>query len=221
MPKAKTPQKRSLSAADKARFLRAKEGYGNIAAQQIFQWTSRAKRSTTSVASGELHPDVVAVFWISVYGVMTDVREHFVQQRETLASTDEAILRTFGLTKSITSDLDRIIDTIDATCSAFSEDELAYIEYRRHVECHPLQRSYEITVRDGAIIDRPRKLTKRSWTYEEEDAALRRVIRAYGRRHIRGLDEAAIAQVFARRLVPLVKRVDETVEPICRPIAGF
>jgi hypothetical protein len=219
MPKLKGPSKKVLSDADKGRFLRARKGFGDIAAQQILEWTSRAKRCTALVASGDLHPDVIAVFWISIYGLMTDVREHVVKQRETLKGTDEATLRAFGLSKLIASNFDGIVDRIDAFYSTFSEDELAYVEYRRHVECHPLQHGYEIAVRDGAIIDRPRKLTKRSWTYEDEDAALRRVIRKHGRIHMTGPDEAPIAQVFAQRLRPLVERVEEALGPMFRPSA--
>lgn len=50
---------------------------------------------------------------------------------------------------------------------------------------------------------------------------LRRVIRTHGRIHMTGPDEAPIAQVFARRLAPLVERIDEALRPIFRPGAGF
>jgi hypothetical protein len=221
MPKVKSKTKKALSDADKARFLRARKGYGDIVAQQILEWTSRARRCTASVASGDLHPDIIAVFWISIYGLMTDVREHVVKQRETLTNTAETTLGAFGLSRSIASDIRRIVDRIDAIYTTFNEDELAYIEYRRHVECHPLQRGSEIAIQDGTIIDRPRRLTKRSWTYEDEDAALRRVIRTHGKIRMTGPEEAPIAQLFARRLAPLVGLIDEALGPIFRPGAGI
>ena len=145
---------------------------------------------------------------------MVDVRNLLLHNRETLISSDERILRTFGLSTSLVSQIDEIIECIDAMYAAFNEDELAYLEYRRHVECHPLQDGYKMKVSDGKIIDRTRKLTRRLWTHEEEDAALRRVFRRYGRIFAAGPDETPIAREFAARLTPILDRLGPALVPI-------
>jgi hypothetical protein len=101
-------------------------------------------------------PEVVSVFWTTSYGVMLDVRELVVRHRATLTSSDEWVLRAFGLSTSTVSQMDGILKCIDAMYAAFNEDELAYLGYRRHVECHPLQDGYEMRV-SGACEERHRQ----------------------------------------------------------------
>lgn len=214
MAKENRGAQKSLSPADRERFLRAKRGYEDIPAYQITQWVSRTRYYTHLVAAGNVRPEIVSVFWTGVYGVMVDVRRHVDDLRATLISLNEPVLKRFGLDASQIRYLDAIVESIDRLHGAFDQDELEYLEYRRHVECHPLQHAYEITVRNGAIIDRTRKLTNRAWSFEDEDAAVRRVLRKHGRMFPSGPDETPIARVFAERVDQLLPPLEESLCPI-------
>jgi hypothetical protein len=180
---------------------------------QITQWSAEAMDYIEEVAAGNLRREIVTAFWIRSYGVLHDIRRQVQVLCETLTTTDPRLLDQLGLGTVDVKLFNEVIASIDNMRAAFDEDELSYFEYRRHVECHPLQHAYTLKVQNGAIKTRFSKFTGREWTYEEEDAAQRRVIRRHSSPP--GIpNEPAIALDFAQRLRPLRVPYQNAVEAL-------
>jgi hypothetical protein len=176
------------------------------------QWTETAGHYVSLVAAGNLQPEIVTVFWLRAYGVLYDVREHLRGLRETFVNAAPALLQKFGLDQSALVPINDLLSSLDRMRGVFNEDEQAYFEFRRHVECHPLQHAYTLQVKGGTIKTRKSRFSGREWTYEEEDEALRRVIRLHSSKWPAGPDEPAIARDFAQRLLPMFSSFKKAME---------
>ena len=185
MPKA--PRTRpAMTPAERARILADIARHDSVMDKQIAGWIDSALRTATSVAAG--NTDLITAFWIRVYGVLTDVRRVLEEQ---LASIEKV-----GANREPTA---AVLAELMSMPSAFTEDELIYLGYRRHVECHPLQNGYRLLTRDGIREKITHRASGTEQSPEETDAAIVRVLRQHD-------SEDAIARNFASRLVdPLTK----------------
>lgn len=163
---------------------------------QLVRWVGETLAITARVASSG-QSELLPVFWIRLYGLLTDVAD-FV---ELSAEPSNDGLGIFPQARRpVRSKLPIALNRLKAV---FEEDELLYIEYRRHAECDPFQAKY-----------RPRRLTHggtahvpsvlldgRPVTVEAARAAFDRLLALHGR-------EVRIGSAFARRVLPALHAVD-------------
>jgi hypothetical protein len=103
--------------------------------QQIVHWTNDASDLAQRLARQLDHDDIdmvyaracKALFWIRLYGVVTDVRGFFVG-RQRILTHDPTIMR--------------VIDAIDQVLAALTMPERAFVEFKRTSESHPVQDGY-------------------------------------------------------------------------------
>lgn len=134
-----------------------------------------------------------SVFWTRLLGIFVDLQSRY---RETfaVAGIDPA---THAATP--TSVLEWTIETyraIEALRGVFTEDELIYIDYRRHAEGHPKQHAYAISLNNRGQIREGRRLEilgGRELPISDVQDTIRRVESAHGSIH-------AAAVAFAGRI---------------------
>ena len=176
----------NLSPQDRARLTSDVRDRADLMQPQIANWLSDAVRVTEMVAKG--NTDIIPVFWIRMYGILADITDEITRQLD-FATSMNVPRRKVSLLKG----------AIDVLAKTFTEDELIYLQYRRHVECHPLQDSYRLKLTGGGLQDSvflrlPGKKTTVVFTTE----TIRSVLQRYG------VAEHLIALDFAKRsLVPL------------------
>ena len=174
--------------------------HGNIMGPQIRNWIRDAGHITGLVANGE--SDLVPVFWIRLYGILNDVAEIVARQAEFLESMGKEA-----------PECSRMEEAIDGLAKVFTDDELVYLQYRRHVECHPLQTAYRLDLTSKGLKDRvaQRLASKPSMTVAETDAAIDRVLTKFGIR------ETEIAIDFAKRALASVSFLQLASVEWCGP----
>jgi hypothetical protein len=147
-------------------------------------WLVDATRVAKLVANG--NADLAPVFWIRLYGILHDIYGR--------VSANVAAVELNGLKPPAL--FQDFLREIRAVASIFSTDERLYIQYRRDVDCHPLQNNYEFGYkRDGGTREtfEHKLLAEKTYvTLEDFRKAVRRVL---GTRP----DEVALAQAFAER----------------------
>lgn len=80
---------------------------------------------------------------------------------------------------------EEIANTIDIIISQYSEDELIYLEYRRHNVCHIFQEGYDIYQQDGKIKNNKNVISKeigtaKTLTTKELEDKFAAVLHQYG-----------------------------------------
>ena len=157
---------------------------------QLLAWISPSSRITNLMASGVT--EVLPLFWIRLYGVLADIAD-FVEL--TMDDLDDRSCM-FPLARA-GSDTGPIRRTIAVLKALYTNDELLYIEYRRHVECHPMQSKYRSRrQRSGLPGHVPSALLDGAQvTVAEAEAAFHRL-------HLRyEFDDDRIGVAFARKAV--------------------
>jgi hypothetical protein len=121
---------------------------------------------------------------------------------ESVAPTDDMV-RTIPQTVAFLAALDDLQ-------TAFTHDELVYLEYRRHVEAHPWQHGYNLQLSKNGLVDKKLVFGKQM-VIEDIQAILQATIRKYGAE-----DEIAIH--FATRAAPLTSKVFAECQRFCSPL---
>jgi hypothetical protein len=175
---------RTLDCTERRRRLLETSRNSTIHSRQELNWLADASRVAKLVADGQT--DLAPVFWIRLYGVL-----HEIFQR---LSDSAASLTQHGVKPpQVISDFMAAVDKVG---SLFSDDELLYIQYRRDVECHPVQLNYEFRVKkDGGTreaFDHKVLAKKVPVSLHDFMAATRRVLAT-------APNEVALAQRFADR----------------------
>ncbi|MFN0118180.1 MAG: hypothetical protein ACKVQC_07835 [Elusimicrobiota bacterium] len=151
-------------------------------------WLARAENSTKKVAEG--NREVIPIFWITIYGLLSDFADFIEEHAEFMAKHPDRVKKA-GLK---IDELAPVQASLKNLLKVFDYDELIYLQYRRHVECHPLQSAYRLRVRDGRLVDQVNhRLIKSVATVDETNAAIERVLLKFK------IDENKIAENFAKR----------------------
>jgi hypothetical protein len=156
----------------------------SVQSTQRRQWVADATAIGKDVAHGNTR--LAPIFWIRLYGILHDLHKQTTSLQDAVTAIGASPSGSLGSMLSSIEDLGRL----------FSQDELAYIQYRRDVECHPVQEHYELSIaKNGAIRE---SLTlkllgnERPSSTAEFRAAITRVLATAS-------SEPALAQAFAAR----------------------
>jgi hypothetical protein len=184
----RTPE---LSADEKARLFSDILRNSRIIGHQMADWIRDTARVTQLVANS--NTDLIPIFWIRLYGVLADVADQIDKVCDNPEHARQ-ILATHEFAAAL-----RVRNAITNIASVFNEDELVYLQYRRHVECHPLQNAYRIRVAGKAFQDSVHhRLLDKAMTVEDSDAACVRLFAKHG------LSESRVAINFAQRVLQAV-----------------
>ena len=143
----------------------------------LASWIGETLLAAERAASG--NPEALSLFWVRLYGVLTDAAD-FVALTCTEGDQPCDGLCTFPLARG-RSDASPLPAVMARVRALFDDDELTYIEYRRHVECDPFQTRYRgRRNRQGVSAHVPSALLGgRPITREHAEAALARVLRKH------------------------------------------
>jgi hypothetical protein len=171
----------ALSVADQRRLRHDIRDHADIMAPQMAGWIRDAVRVSRQVAFG--NTDLIPVFWIRLYGVLADIGDKVGGQIEMVIAAGVPLRELGPLNQALM-----------ALVAVFTKDELIFLQYLRHVQCHPLQDAYRLKLTAKGLKDEVKhRLLGDTKTLEETNAAIRRVHRRFG------IDEDAIAADFAKR----------------------
>ena len=157
--------------------------------ENFAQYAEALAREGTAAA-----PAYGALFWLRLYGVTSE-----------LLPKRSSFFRSIGVDPASQvarpgSPLAFALETFRGMVTlrkVFTDDELIYADYRRHVEAHPTQGAYSVRLsKKRAILERHGipALNGREFTVAELNQAIERVLHAHRSEH-------AIAVAFARRAV--------------------
>lgn len=188
---------RGLPPRDRVRLENDIERNADVGSKQAANWIADAVRVTAKVAAGDI--DLIPVFRIRLYGILDEVF--------TKLMTDAQFWVELGFPPR--RDIAQLTEAIKQLAAVFTPDELIYIQYLRHTECHPLQDAYRIKITEaGKFKDTvTHHLIDQRLTVEETDAAIVRVLRGFKN------DEHAIAHHLARKAAAPLMNVQLTSRP--------
>jgi len=176
-----------------------------VTATQIWQWIGTAFVYAERLIKNQadFDHDAGGLFWIRLYGILVDLRAKFKSWKEVneaLVYSPHPEVKEFQK-RYFPSALEwctRAVELINGLYISFSEEELIYIQYRRHVEAHPFQKSYEVQMgKNNKVIDKlPHAiLDNKVINREQVHEILGRVLKQYK-------SERIIAVEFAKRSFP-------------------
>lgn len=194
---------------DTRRHLRDRLTFMDVEARQTWQWIdATVDRCQTVAAEVEPAPDTVAIFWVRTAGTLIDLRGRL---GATVADWTKMAAGRAGVLAHV-APLAGVVDALNDARAALADDEAFYLEYRRHVECHPLQDRYRLKIRKGRLDDKvSSRILGRSVTHAESERMLGGILRRHG------INETWIAIELARRLAPKLAAVRERARPIYAP----
>jgi hypothetical protein len=163
---------------------------------QLASWMRETVDAAERAGGG--NPDLLPLFWIRLYGVLTDVAD-FVA----LTVNDHHDgLCMFPLARE-PEQVSPLPAAMACLTELLTEDELLYIEYQRHLACDPFQTKYRVRRgRHGAGHVPSALLDGRPVTIEEAEAAFQRLYLKHD-----ALEER-IGVELARRLLPALRALD-------------
>jgi hypothetical protein len=197
-----------LPQEEKERLKKAIVDRGPTHARQALQWVQELNRTAGDLSRrGEAAGvDVMSTFWIKLYGVLDEIGgsyAFFVKYCEDIGA---------GASK-MAIDARTMRDAIVAVRDSMSEDELIWLSYRRDVECHVWQDSYELNKRGDKLKERRGFSLLGDKVLHVDDFDQR--ASAFIRKH--NVDEKAIAVHFAKLVAPHAARVLELLLPMHEP----
>ena len=182
---------------------------GDVSTVQVLRWLNRARCAAEAVVETPMDGYKAAVFWISIFGVLHDLRLSWDSQLAMLRGIHAEGDATAGQRERLKilygRPLRHLLEAVKLLKSCFTEDELIYLEYRRNCEAHPFQHAYRLrpTKDKTAISDKRRvHLLGREMVVEHIDAATERVMLAHPP------NENMIAKSLAERSAPLIASVE-------------
>lgn len=184
-------------------YFRDSPARSKMESQQILQWIRSTFEAAKQIAQG--FGDDPALFWIRLGGLLMDIRE---RNDNELQQVDA--LKYQGPTREPFESLHR---ALSALLDEFSTGEKLYIEYRRHVECHPLQNAYRPQVNaKHATIRRTfkSKLLSRDVELDEFDREFSALFEEHDR------NEYRIAVALATRALPHAESVEHAANLVYR-----
>ena len=178
------------------------------------QWVAVTHRMCEAIRRGEAKPAGIfeAVFWIRLYGCMTDLQERFARWKDAHVGVDSSWPPYRFLAACA---------EVAAACGALreclSDDETVYVAFVRHLHAHVYQEGFELAIEPGnaATGQRGAVRTKqkvrplgRHIDIEEAHAIVDRIHLEHGN------DERRIASTFAGKVSEPLRRLQRAMEEL-------
>lgn len=191
---------RELPQDDRKRLLadiNAKSGV--IWVRQMRQWVGDAEYYARRVADlgDEATNEERTLFVLRAYGALDEVREAFDRHvegyRTQYAGEPEEKL------PPVVKQTQLLVQELEGALTSLTDEEKAYLLYRRDTECHPTLDRYRLRRKGDGSLKEKFEVFGRSWTVEDFDKAMSRILQVEG-------SEEAIMIGLARKLAaPLSK----------------
>lgn len=164
--------------------------------RQLATWVGETLQTAERAAAGS--SESLPLFWVQLYGLLTDVSD-FVQLT---VQEDHDGLCMFPLARGQAQSSPLPL-ALDLLTSLLDEDDLLYVEYRRHVACDPFQAKYRIRRGRHGMGHVPSALLGgRPVTIDQAECAFQRLFGKHGH------DEERIGSELARRVLPALRALD-------------
>jgi hypothetical protein len=175
------------------------------------QWVKTLHAVSSALCAGSARPSgpYESVFWIRLYGAMTELRRRFEStyelHRDCLAAGKSHPLLAAGA---------EVFSACSAIRGLLTDDELVFAAFVRHVHAHVYQEGFEYAVEPGnPVHNQPAALrtkqmvrtVQRHVSTDEAHAIVDRICLEYEN------DDSRIALVFAQRLLPAISRLREAM----------
>lgn len=187
----------TLVSDEQLRFMNesAERRQNDLDARLKCQWVENLEQVVqTLLREGDAAPwPFMGMFWVRLYGVLADLRSEQVAFFRFLGVDPLTHVANAGSLLELGVETARRIEGVR---QSLTEDELIYVDYRRHTESHPTQSAYNVrwSKKAGAVADRHRvHALDREFSVAELDLAVRRVLAAHA-------NEPAIAVALARKV---------------------
>lgn len=143
-------EKKPISSARLDEFFEVMPRFVPTFRNRMLHWVRSADHVTGKVASGTAVYAEAAMFVVRVAGMLTDLRDRFSGAG---ATPDQIVAGGFAARHR--EDLrDKVKMAIENLYSQFSEDELLWLELRRHEQSHPFLDGYRPKAADGPRWDK-------------------------------------------------------------------
>lgn len=141
------PKRRELTAAESMRKRRDDEFQTNRDARLLAGWVIDCRDLARQVIGGEANGWAVALYFVRLCGLLGEVRTYW-QKR--LGLPDAYELDILDIRGFVT----QLVAALEGMQALLSEDQLIWIEYRRHFEAHAVQHKYRLHVdsTSGALV---------------------------------------------------------------------
>lgn len=183
------------------------------------QWASLLHRMCTAIRNDAAEPRGIfqSVFWIRLYGALTEIRDRF----DKFPGLRALIPATSAYHRWAAAGAE-VFDACMAIRESLSHDELVFAAFTRHVHAHVYQEGFEYDLEPGnaetgqrgavrgSTMVRP---VRRHIGVDEVHAIVDRVHTAHGN------DESRIAAAFADKVGPAVERLDRAMSTLAEVIA--
>lgn len=168
------------------------------------QWVTNLAAVCRAISEGRAQPPSLfaAVFWIRLYGVITDLRDRFRK-----ASELHAMLVGNGKSLPLLISGAEVFSACTAIRDCLSDEELVFAAFLRHGHAHVYQDGFEYSVERG----NPAAPALRTKTFvgttgkhssiEDVHAIVNQVMADHGN------DDSAVALTFAKKLWPGISRL--------------
>jgi hypothetical protein len=185
------------------------------------QWASLLQRMCTAIRNGSAEPRGIfqSVFWIRLYGALTEIRDRF----DRFPGLRDSIPATSAYHRWAAAGAE-VFDACSAIRESLSDDELVFAAFTRHVHAHVYQEGFEYNLERGSAATKQRSAVRgstmvrpvrRHIPVDEVHAIVDRVHAAHGH------DESRIAAAFAEKVSPAVEGLDRAMSNLAEVIAMF
>ena len=110
------------------------------------QWASLLHRMCNAFRDGDAKPAGIfaSVFWIRLYGAITEIYDRF----DNWSLTAKSVSETSPYYRWIAANAE-VFGACDAMRSALSEDERVYVAFMRNLHAHVYQEGFEYAIEPG------------------------------------------------------------------------
>lgn len=198
----------TLSKAETLRLLRDSEFQTTRDVRLTCLWVVECRDLAREIIAGEANDWAVCLYWIRLWGLLGEVLVHW-KKRLRLPDAPELDV------KVVRSHVQRLVSLVESVPGMLSDEQLVWIEYRRHFQAHAVQTDYRLRVDcNGVLVTKripllvpnakPRELSAHEDAMDRLIAVAKEVdvARAIGKSLLPTLNEAARLSNEVVQLMP-------------------
>lgn len=183
------------------------------------QWASLLHRMCTAIRNDAAEPRGIfqSIFWIRLYGALTEIRDRF----DKFPGLRASIPTTSAYHRWATAGAE-VFDACTAIRESLSHDELVFAAFLRHVHAHVYQEGFEYDLEPGNAETGQRGAVRGSTMVRpvRRHIGVNEVHAIVDRVHVaHDHDESRIAAAFAAKVGPGIERLDRAMSELAVVIA--